>query len=77
MLVELNLPSPQHEAFLNLMLDRTHIDLELILEEAIKRFINNNLDVLSQYEIQEFAHILDVKSTHLSKKIAQQTLAEV
>ena len=62
MIVEIPMPTPQHEEVLKLMLQRANIDLELVLREGIARFINNNLDVLAPNEIEKFKHVLLVKT---------------
>jgi hypothetical protein len=69
--ITVNYPD-KHAELLNLLLEKTNGDLDLIFRETTARFIRSNLDVLSDEELQKFASILFIKpeKSLKNKKIA-------
>jgi hypothetical protein len=58
--ITVNYPD-KHAELLNLLLEKTNGDLDLIFRETTARFVRSNLDLLSEEELQKFDSILLIK----------------
>jgi hypothetical protein len=55
--ITVNYPD-KHAELLNLLLEKTNGDLDLIFRETTARFIRSNMDLLTDEELQKFDSIL-------------------
>jgi hypothetical protein len=58
--ITVNYPD-KHAELLNLLLEKTNGDLDLIFRETTARFIRSNLDLLTDEELKKFDSILFIK----------------
>lgn len=65
--ITVNYPD-KHVELLNLLLEKTNGDLDLIFRETTARFIRSNLDVLTEEELEKFDSILFIKPKKTLKK---------
>jgi hypothetical protein len=58
--ITVNYPD-KHAELLNLLLEKTNGDLDLIFRETTARFVRSNLDLLTEDELKKFDSILFIK----------------
>jgi hypothetical protein len=65
--ITVNYPD-KHAELLNLLLEKTNGDLDLIFRETTARFVRSNLDLLTEDELKKFDSILFIKPEKPLKK---------
>jgi hypothetical protein len=74
--ITINYPD-KHAELLNLLLEKTNGDLDLIFRETTARFIRSNLDLLNEEELKKFDSILFIKPEKSLKKIKKTPVIQV